>query len=51
LVEILPIVNVFFFRLPFFLGAAHLPPLCREDRSEIFVTKNPFWRINCCASS
>ena len=44
-------VNDFFLpRPPFFAAAVALrfEPLAR---SEILVTKNPFWRISCCASS
>src|SRR5436305_13538690 len=49
LVEILPIVNDFFLRRPPFFGAG--PFFLALDRSEILVTKKPFWRMSCCASS
>ena len=53
LLEIRPMVNDFFLpRPPFFLaGAAFFPPLALAARSEILVTKNPFCRISCWASS
>jgi hypothetical protein len=49
LVEILPIVNAFFLFRPPARFAAVLRVFFAF--SEILVTKNPFWRISCCASS
>ena len=48
LVEILPIVNDFFFRRPPFLAAVLRVFFAF---SEILVTKNPFCRMSCWASS
>ena len=49
LVEILPIVNDFFFRRPPFLAGSTC--LVFFAFSAILVTKNPFCRMSCWASS
>ncbi len=49
LVEIRPIVNDFFFRRRPFLAEARV--FCFLAFSAILVTKKPFWRMSCCASS
>ena len=49
LVLIRPIVNDFFLRRPPFFAEARC--LAFLAFSAILVTKKPFWRMSCCASS
>src|SRR5947209_7757407 len=53
LADSLPMVNDFFFRRPtaFLARPGPFLSLAPLVRSAILVTKNPFWRISCCASS